>query len=338
MIGNSVTIDLMLTIVMVAVGLRSLILSRDTGAKTAARWREELRALEGSLKSLITEASNSSATLDRRLVRRREELEELLKKIDSRATKIETRADEIDEEDDELYSSHRELPNQSWFMDVEPPKKAAPAPRTKKTSREVVRESDRDMFLELSEEVEDTVELSLPARRTPARAAAPAKAAAAPTRRAAAAVPAPAKDIHSQVEVATTTAKKSRAKSQKQTASTPAAPARATRAVTPRETEILTTPSIIDPTTYSVARRLLARGAELHVVARKLEIPLTEVRLLDKLMRSEGEGRATEEELSAGYRKTERVPAQKIVRPAVSGEDEVVNLDDVEIFRETTTV
>lgn len=337
MIGNSVTIDLMLTIVMVAVGLRSLILSRDTGAKTAARWREELRALEGSLKSLITEASNSSATLDRRLVRRREELEELLKKIDSRATKIEARADEIDEEDDELYSSHQELPNRSWFLDEESPKKkSAPAPRAKKTSREVVRESDRDMFLELSEEVEDTVELSLPARRAPARASAPAKAAAAPTRRTAA--PAPAKDIHSQVEVATTTAKKSRAKSQKQPTSTPAAPARATKAAAPRETEILTTPSIIDPTTYSVARRLLARGTELHVVARKLEIPLTEVRLLDKLMRSEGEGRATEEELSAGYRKTERIPAQKIVRPAVSGEDEAINLDDVEIFRETTTV
>jgi hypothetical protein len=170
------------------------------------------------------------------------------------------------------------------------------------------------MYLELSEEVEDTVQLST--RRTPARADDATKA---PTR---------TRGIHTEVEIEVAPVKKARAKATKQ---------KAVKTVAPKETDILTTPSIIDPTTYSVARRLLARGAELHVVARKLEIPLAEVRLLDKLMRSEGDGRATEEEISAGYRKTERVPAKKIVRPAHT-EDDVINLDEVEIFRETITV
>jgi hypothetical protein len=46
-----------------------------------------------------------------------------------------------------------------------------------------------------------------------------------------------------------------------------------------------------DPVPYRIARRLLASGQEIHVVARKLELPLSEVRLIDKLIRSgENEG------------------------------------------------
>ena len=322
MIGNSFYIDLMLTMVMVAVGLRSLVLSRDVGAKTAARWRNELRELEGSLRTLITEASNSSATLDRRLVRRREELETLLRRIDGQASKLEHHADEADE-DGELFELHEELPNQSWFAEEAPKRAAKPAAAPAPTRRR----ASRDAFLDLSDEVEDRVELSTAVRRAPAKAKAPT--ATAPKR-----LPAPPqKGIHAEVEIQAAPAKKAKAKATKAATTQPRLPARTAKP----ETEIMSSPSIMDPTTYSVARRLLARGTELHIVARKLDIPLAEVRLLDKLMRSEGNGRATEEEISTGYRKTERVPAKKIVRPA-SADDEVINLDDVEIFRETTNI
>ncbi len=45
--------------------------------------------------------------------------------------------------------------------------------------------------------------------------------------------------------------------------------------------------SIIDPVAYRIARRLLAGGKEIHVVARKLGIPISEVRLLDRLIRQD---------------------------------------------------
>jgi len=63
---------------------------------------------------------------------------------------------------------------------------------------------------------------------------------------------------------------------------------RVTRAEAP-ELEFEPRNSVIDPVAYKVARRLLTRGQEIHVVARKLELPLSEVRLLDKVIRQEQE-------------------------------------------------
>jgi hypothetical protein len=42
-----------------------------------------------------------------------------------------------------------------------------------------------------------------------------------------------------------------------------------------------------EPSAYRIAKRLLSEGKEIHVVARKLEIPLADVRLLDRLLREE---------------------------------------------------
>ncbi|MCC6221190.1 MAG: hypothetical protein IT291_08135 [Deltaproteobacteria bacterium] len=41
---------------------------------------------------------------------------------------------------------------------------------------------------------------------------------------------------------------------------------------------------IVDPIAYKIAKRLLEEGKEIHVVARKLDLPLAEVRALDKLV------------------------------------------------------
>ncbi len=48
---------------------------------------------------------------------------------------------------------------------------------------------------------------------------------------------------------------------------------------------------VIDPAAYKVARRLLASGQEIHVVARKVGLPVEEVRVLDHVIRDEQQAR-----------------------------------------------
>ena len=54
--------------------------------------------------------------------------------------------------------------------------------------------------------------------------------------------------------------------------------------------------SAIDPVAYRVAQRLLGRGEEIHVVSRKLDMPLAEVRLLDRLLRKKTEAEVGHQE------------------------------------------
>lgn len=50
--------------------------------------------------------------------------------------------------------------------------------------------------------------------------------------------------------------------------------------------EIFQQTSIVDIIAFKVAKRLLLAGKELHVVARKLDLPVSEIRLLDGLLRN----------------------------------------------------
>lgn len=46
-------------------------------------------------------------------------------------------------------------------------------------------------------------------------------------------------------------------------------------------------PAALDMTAYRIAIRLLGQGKEIHVVARKLSLPVSEVRILDRLVRED---------------------------------------------------
>ena len=59
--------------------------------------------------------------------------------------------------------------------------------------------------------------------------------------------------------------------------------------------------SIMDQATYRIARRLLLAGKELHIVARKVDLPVSEIRLLDRLIREEDKRR---EDLEGGMEAT----------------------------------
>jgi hypothetical protein len=47
--------------------------------------------------------------------------------------------------------------------------------------------------------------------------------------------------------------------------------------------------SIVDPVAFRIAKRLLLEGKELHIVARKLELPVSEIRHLDTLLREQAQ-------------------------------------------------
>jgi hypothetical protein len=49
--------------------------------------------------------------------------------------------------------------------------------------------------------------------------------------------------------------------------------------------EIFQQTSIVDPVAFRIAKRLLLEGKELHIVARKLELPVSEIRHLESLLR-----------------------------------------------------
>ena len=74
----------------------------------------------------------------------------------------------------------------------------------------------------------------------------------------------------------------------------------------------------MDKTAYKIARRLLAAGAEIHVVARKLDLPVSEIRLLDRLMREQRQEQAAGAEVGPNYKPTETVPRRKIVRDRIA--------------------
>lgn len=68
--------------------------------------------------------------------------------------------------------------------------------------------------------------------------------------------------------------------------------------------------SILEPVTLKVAKRMLAQGKEIHVVAKKLDLSVSQIRVLDRMLREQG----MESEVGPNFKKLEAIPATKIVR------------------------
>lgn len=92
----------------------------------------------------------------------------------------------------------------------------------------------------------------------------------------------------------------------------------------------------IDPVSLQIAKRLLKNGKEIHLVARKLELPIAQVRIIDTLMRRESgeftpeipqrqQVEPVEEDIEAA---PERKPARKRKRPLKADDlDDTIVLD-----------
>jgi hypothetical protein len=73
--------------------------------------------------------------------------------------------------------------------------------------------------------------------------------------------------------------------------------------------------NIVDPVSFKIAKRLLLEGKEIHVISRKLDIPASEIRHLESLLRindsSSVEGSQLKQKEVADVKKVIRDPASR---------------------------
>ena len=283
----------------------------------AEKWGEDMRQLESSLRQLIHEASAASGHLDRSLQKRQAELQTLLTKLEIAQSNhdsayssqlntdigLEQTQYPVDDSSDDVQE---DLPNDSWSASSrsvnklgshrrEPAKKVAPKIVRRLESTEILNQSakrqERISELEsLIESEEDSYTLN--------------------GERGVKAKPAPSQNV--QVHKAPTKPAKSLATG--------------IELIAQKEmTDESKPPAGTDPVAYKIARRLLFAGKEIHVVARKLGLALSEVRVIDKLLRDELATRG-EEHL---------IPA-RVFGKAEGDDTGVDNLDEQQMERDDT--
>ncbi len=241
---------------------RSMWGSSDAAEKNRQLLRMELQSLEETLRSLISEAGSASTRLDRSLLQRKQELEKLLEKLDGKEQKkiAQTGNKRPVRESSLTLDNDDDLPNESWKTPL--PQLNGSVSTSEKTRLSQTKQSDiADDFVlgsgleQLVRQTDDSVSISAKAAQGKKNR----------TIRAAASIP---------VRNAATAPRTLREEIQLVRSD-------------PTENKAFARTSIVDPTTYRIARRLLLEGKELHVVARKLELPLSEIRELDRLLRHE---------------------------------------------------
>ncbi len=79
--------------------------------------------------------------------------------------------------------------------------------------------------------------------------------------------------------------------------------------------ELFKQTSIVDPAAFKIAKRLLLEGKEIHVISRKLDIPVSEVRHLELLIREASQG----ETLNSPLKEKELSDVRKVIRDTSNG-------------------
>ena len=76
--------------------------------------------------------------------------------------------------------------------------------------------------------------------------------------------------------------------------------------------KIFSQTSIVDPVAFRIAKRLLLEGKELHVIARKLEMPVSEIRHLETLIRQQAQ--EVQAELPETFKAKDIEQVKKVIR------------------------
>lgn len=265
-LGFQWLVDVGFVLFVTAACLHSLFRDNTSADRRRAAWQTELKELEQTLRGLIAEAGAASSNLDRNLLQRKRELEALLKRIEEKDVTQQpaasTRRTTASPQREPNFSlgEENDLPNETWKRPVrkqaaEPvaaAKPKVPVARPAKPQEEPEWKSGYFELEQLINSAEDSVSLS-----QSIAAAVP------PARREAKQPMLAATGLSEQIETINMSA---------------------------AENDTFNMTSIMDQSTYRIARRLLKEGNELHIVARKLDLPVSEIRLLDKLMRREESG------------------------------------------------
>ena len=266
--------------------IRSLWGSSASAEHNRRQLRAELESLEETLRTLISEAGSASSRLDRSLLQRKQELEKLLIKLDNKEKSLSVNGEQPRRYASAAASSFRgetedELPNESW--------NESPIQRSGikgSPSRESSPRSPERFILGTENKPAATKAAAtngkLLQRAKVAGQTAPNRAAALEKQLA---VMAEATDdsISLSSRAAANLSLPATAPKQPKTLQEEIELIRSD----PLEGKAFIHTSIVDPTTYRIARRLLLEGKEIHVVARKLDLPVSEIRELDRLLREQ---------------------------------------------------
>lgn len=264
-------VDIGFVVLVAGASISSLIHNSKSSQRRSKRWIDELRGLEELLRELITEAGHASNHLDQNLLRRKQELELLLAQVEektltsnleqgreyrgaynlSRPEISKSSFPKIPSSRNSQRPSREEisenLPNESWLQ-------TSTHRNQKQYSLGQEQESEEEIFLdELVESKSDTVTLSshLQKHSYPERK----------TQRANG-VRETKSDLSRQIEVTTLPRQK-----------------------TQRSYDPPLDPTQ-DPVTYKIAERLLREAKTPDMVAKKLGLPLAEMKVLEKLVRN----------------------------------------------------
>jgi len=245
--------DIGFLLLVTGVSLRSLLVDRDALQKQRSVWKNELVNLEGSLRDLITEATDASNVFDSKIQRRQKDLEAVLEKIEAKVANVIN------------SSSHfKMVPSEDEDL-IDPPWAREDNLPTHLRSR---LESTTDRVY--SSEIERAPQLN---SRSSARISEK------PTHR---------PSLKDAIEV---------------------------EAVDNDEALFQQT-SIVDPAAFKIAKRLLLEGKEIHVISRKLDIPVSEVRHLEMLLRKTDLAEAQ----TSALKQKELSNIKKVIRDTSSGQ------------------
>ena len=237
--------------------------SADAASRRAEAVRGDLRELESALRGLIGEASAASGNLDKSLNRRKSELEQLLKRIEGKAGSASELIAEGQSGSAPAQSAagsrgykNNNIPSDNQ-VDDNLPNDTWTLGSLESDSSDEAAQSLRDLI----ESSEDSVTLSSEFEQF-------------------------ALKKHQQQQKRS--AKPAEIKPAKPKASLGSSLAKRLEQVkTEQQAEYI--PSFIEPGAFRVAKRLLMSGQEIHVVARKLDLPLGDIRVIERLARGDWE-------------------------------------------------
>lgn len=244
-------VDLGFVFLVAASALTALMRDTTSAEKRALRLSHELAGLETALRELIGEAAAASSSLDRNLLRRKQELEQLIVRCES------ILAEKHSSEQVAETHTDPDFPNRSW---IEERPKGVAVKRKSQTGTESY------WLEELATETQDTADLN---RR----------------------------HDYNETRVA-----------QREFVSAATANRRFTQQPLAREVEVVHhqedraerrfLEEFGDSVPHKIARRLLLSGKEIDVVAKKLNMPLAEIRAIDTIIRASGSTASSQKTLA----------------------------------------
>jgi hypothetical protein len=279
-------VDIGFGLIVIGICIKTLFTDRDRLSKERSRWKEELAELQHSLQSLIAEAADASQVFDKRIQRRTSELDSLIRRAERTVAEAKTVAKSVANNRTKTVSEHFTEEEGDDLDD--------------QNATSIIENFDPP-WAQMVDDTPDSFSSLSPERNKYSS-----KASKAPV-------------SNDRANVVKETAKA------KVDVRTPALTPLQKQIEMQSEQDVIDEKifrqtSIVDPVAFRIAKRLLLEGKELHVVARKLELPVSEVRHLEMLLRQEAQ--KVNQPLPAAMAEREIAKVRGVVRDPIERKNE----------------